>query len=63
MNAVDGRLEEVASESLQRIADVDRDRFVLRLNPFPLLLGVQDLQSGNRLAEKKCDTSEIGVPR
>jgi len=58
---VDGRPEEVASQSLQRIADVDRDGIVLRLDPLPLLLRVQDLQSSNRLTEQKCDTSKIGV--
>jgi hypothetical protein len=36
--AMDRRLEEVSSEGLQRIADVDRDGLVLRLDPLPLLL-------------------------
>jgi len=58
---VNRRLEEVASQSLQRIADVDCDGLVLRLDPLPLLLRVQDLQGGNRLAEQKCDTSKIGM--
>ena len=61
VDAVNGRFEEVPSQSLQRVADVDRDCLVLRLDPLPLLLRVQDLQSGNRLAEEKCDTSEISV--
>ena len=61
VNTVNGRLEEVASQSLQGIADVDRDGLVLRLDPLPLLLRVQDLQSGNRLTEEKCDTSKISV--
>ena len=43
VDAMDRRLEEVASQSLQRVADVDRDGLVLRLDPLPLLLGVQDL--------------------
>lgn len=38
MDTVNRRLEEVASQSLQRIADIDRDGFVLRLDPLPLLL-------------------------
>ena len=61
VDAVDGRLEEVSSQSLQRIADVDSDGLVLRLDPLPLLLRVQDLQSGNGLAEEKCDASKISV--
>jgi hypothetical protein len=63
VNAVDGRLEEVASEGLERIANIDCDGLVLWLYPLPLLLRIQDLQSSNRLAEEKCDTSEISVTR
>ena len=61
VDTMNRRLEEVASQSLQRVADVDRDGLVLRLDPLPLLLRVQDLQSGNRLAEEKFDASEISV--
>jgi len=46
---MDRRLEEVTSQSLQRVADVDRDGLVLRLDPLPLLLRVQNLQSGDGL--------------
>jgi hypothetical protein len=51
VDAVDRRLEEVASKSLQCVADVDCYCLVLGLNPLPLLLRVQDLQSSDRLAE------------
>ena len=55
------RLEEVASQSLQRVADVDRDGLVLRLDPLPLLFRVQNLQSSNWLAEEKRDTAQVSV--
>ena len=50
-----------ASQSLQRVADVDRDGLVLRLDPLPLLLRVQDLQSSDRLAEEKRDAAQVSV--
>ena len=61
VDTMNRRLEEVASQSLQRVADVDRDGLVLRLDPLPLLLGVQDLQSSDRLAEEKRDAAQISV--
>ena len=59
--AVDRRLEEVARQSLQSVADVDRDGLVLRLDPLPLSLRVQNLQSSDGLAEEKRDASQVGV--
>lgn len=61
VNTMDRRLEEVTSQSLQSVADVDRDGLVLRLDPLPLLLRVQDLQSSDGLAEEKRDTAQVGV--
>lgn len=61
VNAMNRRLEEVARQSLQRVADVDRDGLVLRLDPLPLLLRVQDLQSSDGLAEEKRDAAQVGV--
>jgi hypothetical protein len=61
VDAMNRRLEEVASQSLQRVADVDRDGLVLRLDPLPLLLRVQNLQSSNWLAEEKRDTAQVSV--
>jgi hypothetical protein len=61
VNAVDRRLEEVARQSLQRVADVYRDGFVLRLDPLPLLLRVQDLQSSDWLTEQERDAAQVGV--
>ena len=63
VDAMNRRLEEVASQSLQRVADVDRDGLVLRLDPLPLLLRIQNLQSSNGLAEEKRDTAQVGVTR
>lgn len=63
MYPMNGRLEEVARQSLQRIANIDRDRFVLRLDPFPLALRIQDLQRSNRLTEQKRNAPEISVAR
>ena len=59
--AMDRGLEEVTRQSLQSVADVDRDGLVLRLDPFPLLLRVQDLQSSDRLAEEKRDAAQVCV--
>jgi hypothetical protein len=61
VNAVNRRLEEVARQSLQSVADVDRDGLVLRLDPLPLLLRVQNLQSSDGLAEEKRDAAQVGV--
>lgn len=61
MNTMYRRLEEVARQSLQGVADVDRDGLVLRLDPLPLLLRVQNLQSSNRLAEEKRDAAQVSV--
>jgi hypothetical protein len=63
VDAMNRRLEEVASQSLQRVADVDCDSLVLRLDPLPLLLRIQNLQSSNRLAEEKRDTAQVSVTR
>ena len=63
VDTMNRRLEEVASQSLQRVADVDRDGLVLRLDPLPLLLRIQNLQSSNGLAEEKRDTAQVGVTR
>ena len=63
VDTMNRRLEEVASQSLQRVADVDRDGLVLRLDPLPLLLRIQNLQSSNGLAEEMRDTAQVGVTR
>lgn len=59
--AMHTRLEIVTSERLKSVADVDGDSLILRLDPLPLLLRVQDLQSSDWLPEKQRDTSEISV--
>lgn len=61
VNAVDRRLEEVGCQSLQSVADVDRDGLVLWLDPLPLLFGIQDLQGSDRLAEEKRDATQVSV--
>lgn len=61
--AVHTRLEVVTSQSLESVADVDGNSLVLRLNPLPLVLRVQNLQSSDGLSEKKRDTAEISVAR
>jgi hypothetical protein len=55
------RLEEVASQSLQSVANIDRDSLVLRLDPLPLLLRVQNLQSSDGLAEEKRNATQVSV--
>lgn len=61
MYAVHTRLEIVTSERLKGVANVDSDGLVLRLDPLPPLLRVQDLQSSNWLPEEQCDTAEVSV--
>jgi hypothetical protein len=61
VHTMNRRLEEITSQSLQSVADVDRDGLVLRLDPLPLLLRIQDLQSGDGLAEEKCDAAQVGM--
>jgi hypothetical protein len=61
VNTMNRRLEEVTSQSLQRVADVDRDGLVLRLDPLPLLLRVQNLQSSDGLAEEERDAAQVSV--
>jgi hypothetical protein len=61
MDAMNRGLKEVASQSLQSVANVDRDSLVLRLDPLPLLLRIQNLQSSNWLAEEKRDTAQVSV--
>jgi hypothetical protein len=63
VHTMNRRLEEITSQSLQSVADVDRDGLVLRLDPLPLLLRIQDLQSGDGLAEEKCDAAQVGMAR
>lgn len=63
VNAVNGRLEEVGSQSLQSITNVDGDGLVLWLDPLPLLLRVQDLKRSDRLTEQEGNTAQIGVSR
>lgn len=62
MNSMDATFEVATSERRQSITDVDRNSSILRLNPFPLLFGVQDLQGSNGLSEKQRDGSKICVP-
>lgn len=61
VDTVDRGLEEVTSQCLQSVADIDRDGLVLRLDPLPLMLRVQDLQSSDGLAEEKRDAAQVSV--
>ena len=60
VDTMNRRLEEVASQSLQRVADVDRDGLVLRLDPLPLVVDwVPDLERGDGLTEEEGETPEV----
>lgn len=61
MHTVDARLDQSSSQSRERITGVDGDGAVLGLDPLPVALRVEDLQSGNRLAEQKRDGAQVGV--
>lgn len=51
MHTMDTRLDKTTSQSSQGIAGINRDGSILRTDPFPLALGVEDLQCSNWLAE------------
>lgn len=60
---MNGRLEEVGSQGLQSITDVDGNGLILRLDPLPLLLRVQDLKRSDRLTEQEGNAAQVGVSR
>lgn len=63
VHAVHAALEVPARERAQGVADVHRDGGVLRLDPLPLVLRVQDLQGRDGLAEEQREGPEVGVAR
>lgn len=58
---MDTRLDKATSQSRQGITGIDRDGSILRTHPLPLAFGIEDLQCGYWLAEKKSDRSQVCV--
>ena len=58
---MDAGFNVAARQCCQRIAGVDGDGSILRLDPFPVALGVEDLECGYRLAEEQSHATKIGV--
>ena len=58
---MDTRLDKATRQSRQGITGVDRDGPILRTHPLPLAFGIEYLQCGYWLAEKKSDCSQVGV--
>lgn len=63
MDAMDAGFDQPASERRQGVARVDGDGGVLRPDPFPLALRVENLERGNRLTEEERDRAEVSVAR
>ena len=53
------RLEIPARHGGESIADINRDRFILRPHPLPLIPRVQNLKSRDRLPEQERHTPQI----
>lgn len=62
MHPMDTRLDQPAREGRQRITGVDRNRAILGLHPFPVPLGIEDLESRYRLAEEEGYGAQVCVP-
>lgn len=61
MHSVDATLDVSSSQRSQSVTSVDGNSGVLRLDPSPLSLGTENLQSSDRLTEEQSDAAEIGV--
>lgn len=61
MYTVDTRFDQTARESCQGITGIYGNSSILRPHPLPITLGVKNLQSCYRLAEKEGDCAEIGM--
>lgn len=62
VDAVDARLDVAARERREGVARVDRDGAVLRLDPFPAALGVENLQGRDGLPEQQRQRAQVRVP-
>lgn len=63
VHAVHAGLDQPARQRSQRVARVDRDGAVLRLDPLPLARRVLDLQRRYRLSEQQRHRAKVRVPR
>lgn len=61
MHTMDTRLNKATRQSRQGITGIDRDGPILRTHPLPLAFGIEDLQCGYWLAEKKSNRSQVCV--
>lgn len=61
MYAVDARFDISACQSGQGITSIDSDGSILRLDPFPVVFGVEDLECSNGLTEEQSHASKVCV--
>lgn len=61
MHPMNTRLDKPTRQSRQSITSINSDSPILRLDPFPLVLRVEDLQGGNRLTEQEGQRAKVCV--